>query len=793
MNKNNQFLKGIKVLDLSEGIAGPFCAKLLADLGADTVKVERPDSGDISRSSGPFPNDDPHIEKSASFFYLNTGKRSMVLDITEPAGQETLKALVQQYDVVIGSEQLASAGIGYAEIRSWNPNAIFTSVTGFGDDGPYAEFESSHLINCAMGGWAQVCGVPEREPIQAGGSTPEMLTGGYAASASLLAVLGRSHHGAGDYIEVSAHQATCCGAQILSLFYEYRDLIPIRYSSVGAAAGGCYMLPTRDGYIGLNALTLDQWHLLCKFMGREDIANNEYYEGISWARPDERLEEVREIFRAALADRSAIEIFHDAQAARVPFGLVPDLAALSEFPPHVERDFYQEIEHPVCGSVKVPGVPFKSTTTSIQVSRPPLLGEHTQEILDELPESKPSHSEDNDELNPLPLKGLRVLDLSMYFAGPSLAQILADAGADVIKIESIQHIDGWRRAGGVAPDGVSTWEASPYFNWINRNKRDVTLNLKDPRGAEVVKKLARDADILLENYTPRVMQSFGLGYDQLKEINERLIMISLSGFGADVAWRDYVAFGMSTEQMSGVCHLTGYEDGEPLFTGTTGGDLLAGVMGTVDVLAALWQREQTGLGQHLDFSQMEACNMYVGDVMTGWFLAQEDPGRRGNYHPGYALQGTYPCKDEGWIAISCKTKAQLEQLCNKVGIDEQDANLEAALSSWTSAQDKIEIMHDLQRAGIPAGAVLNGRDLFHDPHLKARGAYLAQDRPGIGVLHYPAQPYRMNRTEPSPNTRSPLLGEHIEEVLGEEAGLSSDEIVELVIDDVTGTVPLAAL
>ena len=258
------------------------------------------------------------------------------------------------------------------------------------------------------------------------------------------------------------------------------------------------MLPTRDGYIGLNALTLDQWHLLCRFMDQEHIATDEYYQGMSWAQPDNRTEEIREIFRAAVADRSAIEIFHDAQAARVPFGLVPDLAALSEFPPHVERAFYQEIEHPVCGTVKVPGVPFKSTTTSVQVNRPPLLGEHTQKILDELPESNPSHSNNSDDPNPLPLKGLRVLDLSMYFAGPSLAQILADAGADVIKIESIQHIDGWRRAAGQAPDGVSTWEASPYFNWINRNKRDVTLNLKDPRGAEIVKKLARDADILLE-------------------------------------------------------------------------------------------------------------------------------------------------------------------------------------------------------------------------------------------------------------------------------------------------------
>ena len=146
MTTHESFLIGIKVLDLSEGIPGPFCAKLLADLGADTIKVERPDSGDISRAFGPFPDDDSHLEKSASFFYLNTGKRGMVLDITSPAAHRTLESLVQQYDVIIGCERLASAGIGYDEIRSWNPNAIFTSVTGFGDDGPYAEFETSHLI-----------------------------------------------------------------------------------------------------------------------------------------------------------------------------------------------------------------------------------------------------------------------------------------------------------------------------------------------------------------------------------------------------------------------------------------------------------------------------------------------------------------------------------------------------------------------------------------------------------------------------------------------------------------------
>jgi crotonobetainyl-CoA:carnitine CoA-transferase CaiB-like acyl-CoA transferase len=644
-----------------------------------------------------------------------------------------------------------------------------------------------------MGGWAQLCGVPEREPLQTGGAISETLAGAYAAAGTLLAVIGRARHGDGEFVDVSTQQAVLCGAQIPSLLYEYRGIVAERYSSVGSGAGAGYMLPTRDGVIGLNALTLAQWHMLCQFLGREDIALDERYQGISWATPDERLEEIRGVFGAALEDRSAVELFHEAQSRRVPFGLVPDLKELFELPPHRERGFFQTLEHPACGSVAVPSVPFKSDAVELELERPPLLGEHTEAVLRELDEWLPASEPgpEDGSPNPLPLAGVRVADLSMFFAGPALTQILADAGADVIKVESLQRIDGWRGSGTAMQDGVASWEASPYFNWINRNKRDVTLDLTDPRGVAAVKALVREADILVENYTPRVMEKFGLAYEVLREINPRLIMISLSGFGARVTWRDYVAFGMSTEQMSGVSHLTGYCGEEPLYTGMTGGDLFSGVMGAVDVLAALHARTETGQGQHLDFSQIEACNMYIGDAMTGWSLASCDPGRTGNGHPRWALQGTYPCADGGWIAISCRTQAQLDRLLDLAGIA-GGAAPEVALAAWTAEQDKIALMQRLQQAGVPAGAVQNGPDLLADPQLEARGAFLAQDRPGIGVKHYPAQPYRLRRTVAPPEQRAPLLGEHLEEVLARDVGLSSDQIVELVVDDVTGTVPLAA-
>ncbi|MEE3278910.1 MAG: CoA transferase, partial [Pseudomonadota bacterium] len=355
--RHTKLLDGINVLDLSEGIAGPFCAKLLADLGANTVKVERPDQGDMSRSLGPFPDGRADIEKSASFFYFNTGKRSAVLDVDSEIGKATLKKLVQQYDVVVASdtdEGLRERGLGFEELRSWNPGVILTTVSGFGSFGPLSNYESSHLITCAVGGWTQLCGVPEREPLQVGGAITQTLTGAYAAAATLLAAFGRSHHGGGEHIDVSAQEAAICGASIPSLIYEYSGVVAERYSSVGSGAGACYMLPTREGYIGLNALTRSQWHMLCKFVGLEEVAEDPKYAGLSWVKPDERLEEVRAMFSEALKDKTAEELFHEAQKWRVPFGLVPSLEELFQLPPHLERNFFQSVDHPECGSVKLP-------------------------------------------------------------------------------------------------------------------------------------------------------------------------------------------------------------------------------------------------------------------------------------------------------------------------------------------------------------------------------------------------------------------------------------------------------
>ncbi len=792
-------LEGLRVLDLSEGVAGPFCAKLLGDLGADVVKVESP-AGDVTRAMGPFRNGVPDLEGSASFFYFNTSKRSVVLDWRSAAGRDVLAKLISRYDVVIASETIETLereGLGYDVLASWNPGVILTTITGFGSFGPNSHYTSSHLVACAVGGWSQLCGTPDREPLQVGGALSETLAGAFAAVATQLAVMGRARHGRGDHVDVSVQEAVIAGAQMPTLLYEYRGIAPERYSSVGSGAGACYMLPTREGYIGLNALTRPQWHMLCAFLGREDIAEDPHYLTMSWTNPDERLEEVRDAFRAATADRTADELFHEAEKHRVPFGLVPDMQGMFELPPLVERGFFVPLEHPTLGIIETPGVPFVSKEMAPKPYRPPLLGEHSEALFAEIDDMETPASDPVDvadaEPNPLPLRGVRVLDLSMFFAGPACAQIAADAGAEVIKVESVQRIDGWRGAGSSnADDELPGWESSPYFNWINRNKRDVTLNLNDPRGAEVIKTLVKDADCLIENYTPRVMAKFGLSYEELQKINPRLVMISLSGFGAATSWRDYVAFGMSTEQMSGATHLTGYPDGEPLFTGTTGGDLYSGVMGANALFAALQLREKTGVGQHIDFGQVEACSTYLGDAMTAWSLAGHDPGRIGNRHHCYPLQGVFECSRERWIAITCRDAEELATLARLVGVEAEEAALLDALPGWSIDRDHRETMDELQAHGITAGAVQNGPEILADPQIAARDGLIVQDRPGLGEKHYPNQPYRLCRTEAPPIGRAPLLGEHSAEILTELAGLSDDDIVELIIDDVVGTVPMAA-
>jgi crotonobetainyl-CoA:carnitine CoA-transferase CaiB-like acyl-CoA transferase len=403
-----------------------------------------------------------------------------------------------------------------------------------------------------------------------------------------------------------------------------------------------------------------------------------------------------------------------------------------------------------------------------------------------------------------PFDGIRIVDLSMFMSGPLVTLIAADLGADVIKVESVQRLDGWRGSGGGGD--TPPWEGSPSFNWINRDKRGVTLNLADPRGADILKRLVAISDVVVENYTPRVMENFGLGYAVLRAINPAIIMLSMPGFGMTGPWRDYTAFAWSTEQMSGISHLTGYEGGPPLFTNTTGGDPLAGLMGAVALFSALHHRRESGEGQFIDLSQLEASTWFTGDALVEASLTGRDRVRRGNRDASKAPHNTYPCLDGRWVAIACvdddawKRLVALalgaewasENYANRKDRAAVEDDIDRAISAWTAGLPANEVAAQCQAVGVAAGAVLNGQDLAENEHLKAREYFLEYGRRWIGTRRHPGQPFRLSAALPVEVRPAPTLGEHTAEVLGSLLNLTAAELEALEASDITGTIPLAA-
>lgn len=404
----------------------------------------------------------------------------------------------------------------------------------------------------------------------------------------------------------------------------------------------------------------------------------------------------------------------------------------------------------------------------------------------------------------LPLQSLRVIDVSHFMAGPTASSMLADMGAEVIKIESIQRIDGWRGASRTATD--RSWEASPVFNGVNRNKYGITLDLTNPAGVRVFKTLAGISDVVVENYTPRVMPNFGLDYPVLKEINPAIIMISLPGYGGTGPWKDYTAFAYPIEEMAGFPQLTGFPDGPPLLMGHGGGDGLSGMMGAFAVLSALHYRQRTGKGQHIDLSQCEAVTCLAGDAILDYTMNQRVQGRRGNRHPFMAPHGCYQCRGEDkWAVIAVGSDGEWRSFCRAAGNPswardkkfseaisrwQNQDELDRLITEWTVRHDHYEVMGILQKAGIASGAVLDHKELLEDPHLDERGFYERVPRDVVGTHPYPGSPIRLSKTPAHIRMPAPCLGEHNEYVLSNIVGLSREEIQELVDQQVIGTRPL---
>lgn len=402
----------------------------------------------------------------------------------------------------------------------------------------------------------------------------------------------------------------------------------------------------------------------------------------------------------------------------------------------------------------------------------------------------------------LPLDGIRVLDLTMMWAGPYATRVLAEMGAEVLKIESPSAWDNIRTL--IPLEGIEEpWNGSYYFNDYNRDKKSVTLDLSQARGRDLFLGLVAQSDVVIENYRASVMDNLGLGYETLRGARADIIVISMAGFGKFGAERDHVGFGPIIEQMSGLASLTGYGDDEvPYKTGVSYGDPVAGKAAAAAVAMGLIRRRKTGLGVHVDLGQRETMSTLIGEAFVAASLRGEQTPQHGNRDVRYAPQGVYRCLgEEQWLAISVRTDAEWEAVAGLIDAPEltnlsleerrrRHGELDTAIGSWAAEQDPQGAMEALQRAGIPAGRVLDSDKIHDDPHLAARGYWVELPHPRMHPWKQPTTTWRFVEANPQLRRHAPLFGEHTREVLSSLLGVSESELDELRAQAVIGDAPL---
>jgi crotonobetainyl-CoA:carnitine CoA-transferase CaiB-like acyl-CoA transferase len=407
------------------------------------------------------------------------------------------------------------------------------------------------------------------------------------------------------------------------------------------------------------------------------------------------------------------------------------------------------------------------------------------------------------------LEGIRIIDLTMVFAGPVCSKIFAEMGAEVIKIESIARTDTFTRA-NVYPDNVpgeDNWNQGSSFHTLNAGKYGISLNLGDERGKEIFKQLVKISDVVVENYSPRVMDNWGLGYEALQKIKPDIIMVSMSGLGHYGPLRDSYMYVPGMEGMSGLTHVTGQPDEAPLLTGHAYGDWVTGVNAAAGLITALFYHKKTGKGQYVDLSGREAVACHVGEVIMEYTLNKRDPMRNGNRDAVMAPHQCFRCKGEDtWVNIAIENDAQWHSLCRAAGHPDWMADvrfadaesrkqnekvLDETIEGWTNQLDQSEIMHSLQKAGVPCGSVLDMKGINLDPHLHSRKYFYVIDHgQGTGKRPIGSQmPAKFKGPKAFVPKRAPRFAEDDKYVFGTLLKMSEEEMASLARDKIIGGPP----
>ncbi|WP_432825544.1 CaiB/BaiF CoA transferase family protein [Dactylosporangium sp. CA-092794] len=850
------FLGGVRVLEIGAEL-GEYCGKVLAGLGADVVRVEPP-GGEVTRGYGPFYKDVPHPDRSLYFWHYNLAKRSVTLDLDDPAGQESFARLVAAADVLIDSRPrtyLADRGLGYDRLRADNPRLIYTRISPFGDTGPWADYEGSDLVHLALGGVMMNCGYDpdpagfyETPPV-----APQMwqayhLAGEMTAMSILAALTYRLRSGHGQALSTSVHEAVSQNTETdvpdwIFLRQTHRRLTcrhsttTTRSPALAITKDGRYLLPYRTYVRSQN----DEWDntvaLLRKYGLEGDLDEPRYatdYRDTTEAR-DHLAATVDKLIGQLCFDR---DLWREAQALDLPWTPIRRPEENAVDPHWLQRGAFFEVHHPeldetflyVGGKWVTEGMPWR------RGPRPPLVGEHTEQVAHEWLVGRPGHERistadrapaqapTSRRGKPFALAGIRVVDLSWMLASAGAGRFLSAMGAEVIKVEHLSRPDRMRFSplGACPPGGRPERERatsalptpqitgttgnpnrSGSFMEINAGKLGMSLNLKHPRGRELLEELIRDADMVVEGFSPGTMARMGLGYERLRELNPDIIYVQQSGLGEFGTYGRARTFGPSAQAISGISEMSGLpEPFPPAGIGYSHLDWFGAYNMATAMLAALYRRDVTGEGCHIDASQGETGLYLTGTAVLDHAVNERRWSRYGNRSPykRAAPHGAYRTTgDDRWIALAAFDDDQWRALAEVLDLpgwasDERFADLSGRLrhqdaldelvGSATAAWDGFELMAALQQRRVPAGVCQSAEDrVERDPQLAHLGWLVELEQAELGRWPVKEHPTHFSETPTYIggrwNRSGPNYGQDTDYVLAEILKLDRAEIAEL--------------
>ena len=765
---------GWRVLECSNGIAAGYAGKMFADAGAEVVKIEF-GQGDSLRAwpagGGP---------PGALFDYLAAGKKSVVDD--------DWTALLAGADVVLTDltdgwtlDDLAAAT---------HSAAVLVAVTPFGTTGPYVDDQvlANEFILQALSGSIASRGWPGDEPVQAGGRLGEWLAGTFAAAVAAASARHAARSGRGEIIDVSTYEAMAIAMGGL----------PAMSASVMGAESQMNtrslelpsIVPTADGMVGFCTITAQQFQDFLVLIERADLLDDAELASIEGrtARRDEFMSMVTQWTES----RTTREIVDLAVGFRIPVAPIGTPATLAEVDHFVQRGVFVKSDR----GVLQPRVPYRGDAIATRPpGRVPELGEHTGSI--RWP-ARPNNSR-RGVTDALPLCDIRVADLTAFWAGPFATQFLGALGADVIKVEGVRRPDGMRFSAGRPPSWDQWWEWGPVFLCSNNNKRGISLELGTDAGRAAALKLIAASDLVIENFSPRVMENFDLQWDSVNAANPQAVMVRMPAFGLDGPWRDRVGFAQTMEQATGMAWITGHVEGPPVIPRGVC-DPIAGLHAAFAAMAALVVRDRDGIGVHVESTMVEAALNVAAEMLVEYSRNGIELRRQGNRGPGASPQGVHRCAgDDEWVALAAMNdpaRLALGALIGRPDLGSGETNwreradeIDKLITDWAAHRPVPDAVRVLRSAGIAAAPVRAPAGLLTDPHLLDRGFWERVDHPVAGSFLCTGMPFMfVGKPRRWIHRGAPLYGRHTREVLAE-IGYTADELAALRQAKITAARP----